>query len=68
MHLDMVIGDKIIDSVKVEAERCKQPGYLEAMQRCLKIKHLDEIAKLSQKPRFYLQVASSMNKGSEAKK
>ena len=65
MHLHMAIEAVVIDSVPVEPPRCKQPGYLEAMKRCLKIKHLDLLAKAKQAPQFYLQVASVMNKKSK---
>ena len=65
MHLFMVIGDDIIDSVPVEPHRCKQPVYLEAMQRCLKMKHVDLLLNAKQTPSFYLQAPSSMNKTSK---
>lgn len=65
MRLMMAIGDQVIDSVAVEPHRCKQPGYLEAMQRCLKIKHLEVLAKAKEAPEFYLQVASAMHKKSK---
>lgn len=62
MVLKMAIGETTIDSIPVEANRCDQPGYLNDMQRQLRMKHFDEILKSRQKPVFYLEVASGMNK------
>lgn len=57
----MAIQDHVIDSVKVEPGRCKEVGYLEAMQRCLNMKHHREISGMENEVQFYLQVASGMN-------
>ena len=67
MQLVMVIEEEIIDSVPVEPHRCKQDGYLEAMQRCLIIKHFETL-KPGDTPVFFLEVASGMNTNSSDKK
>ena len=61
MRLTMVLDDKELDSVPVEPHRCKQVGYLEAMQRCLKLKHREVLHRTITQPLFYLEVSSKMN-------
>gem|GEM_PF-4843520 len=57
----MLLGDTVVDSVPVEPHRCKQLGYLEAMQRCLRIKHVQKLKQSNQEPVFYLELQSKMN-------
>ena len=58
MHLKMSIGSKVIDCISVDAARCKDDNYLQALRRLLTVRHELTIAALKRQPTFYIEVPS----------
>jgi hypothetical protein len=52
MQLMMYIGNDLIESVPVEEERVRIPGYLGQFKRTLKIKYEELIRQYSSTPEF----------------
>ena len=52
MQLLMYIGNDLIESIPVEEERVRIPGYLGQFKRTLKIKYQELISQYSNPPEF----------------
>lgn len=52
MQLMMFIGDDLIESIPVEEERVRIPGYLGQFKRTLKIKYQELINQYTTPPEF----------------
>jgi hypothetical protein len=52
MNLLMYIGNDLIESIPVEEERVRIPGYLGQFKRTLKIKYQELISKYATPPEF----------------
>ena len=52
MELMMYLGNDLIESVKVSADKLSQPGYLGQFKRQLKSRHADLIQQTVSPPEF----------------
>lgn len=67
MKLILYIGDRLIESVNLDATRISKPGYLGQFKRTLKLKYKEVIREENEKTNF-LVVATSNDSIKNGKK
>ena len=58
----MEINGRLLDAIKVYDSNCKNKKYLNWLKESLRQKHHNLLLQLQKEPRFYLNVASSLQK------
>ena len=58
MRLVLSVGNKILDSLKIDPIRAKDNDYIKSLCRLLVVKHELTILAHQEEPNFYLEVVS----------